>query len=345
MGYRRMGRFVLGCTAAIASLACGSGFAASPTTTPAANSLIARRCQLGYVLLWNKDFPGAEQEFRKAVAADAEYEDARLGLALALERKGDLSAAAAEYEHIKSDSPQQAVAMAGRARILTSQRKFEPALELYEKLKEKSALTDEYRLKYVETLGLSGNSEKAVAELAPLRADAKLAPEIAKLEGQILFWGGRAKEAVPKLVEALAKSPKDDDLRLDLAQALLQSQQQDEAIKVLEGLSDRGAKSMKAYLLRVDILVSQKQYDRAAEFVRDCIKQDPKAAEPLETRLAEILSWTQKYDEAIKLYRGLLQRHPDDAQIRSKLAETLTWAGRFDEAAAEYRAALGENSK
>lgn len=345
MKRRDTGSLVLSIVVAIVLAGGGAGVALGQAATmPAAGSPVQRRCQLGYVLLWSKDFAGAEQEFRKALAADADYEEARLGLALALERKGDTAEAAKEFEKVRSESSRQPVATAGLARILTSQRKFKEALELYEQLKADSALTDEYRLKYVETLGLSGDVDKATAELAPLRSNAKLAPEIAKLEGQILFWGGRAKEAVPKLREALAKSPEDDSLRIDLAQALLQSQQPDEAIEVLEGLSERGRQSVEAQMLRVDVLVSQDKYDEAAEFVRKSLQRNPEA-ERLEVRLAEILSWTQRYDEAIEVYRGLLERNPKDTELRAKLAETLTWAGRFDEAAKEYRTALGENGK
>ena len=80
------------------------------------------------------------------------------------------------------------------------------------------------------------------------------------------------------------------------------------------------------------------------EQIRDALKEHAKDAS-LNMRLAEVLSWTGKYDDAIQIYRSLLEQKPDDQKLRTKLAETLTWAGRFDEAATEFRRALGETEK
>jgi tetratricopeptide (TPR) repeat protein len=47
-----------------------------------------------------------------------------------------------------------------------------------------------------------------------------------------------------------------------------------------------------------------------------------------------------KFDEAIRLYRGLLQQYPDIAEIRSNLGAALAGEGRYPEAIVEYERAL-----
>ena len=122
-----------------------SGQPAEPPTTAV---LVQRRCQLAYVLLWKKDFKAAEEEFRKVLAADEGHDEARLGLALTLERAGKLPEALPEFQRVPADSAHFPEAAAGQARILASQKKYEAAIKLYEQLKAKSPLTDEYRLHY-----------------------------------------------------------------------------------------------------------------------------------------------------------------------------------------------------
>ncbi len=327
-----------------AVLAPGGLAWADPATQPAEENLLQRRCQLAYVLLWKRDFDAASAEFRKVLAGDPAHDEARLGLALALERKGDLDAAEVEFGRIPPGRPQHAAASAGRARILAARRRFKEAVMLYEDLKARGGLGDEFLLNYVETLAWDGQFEKAMAELAPLRNREKMAAEVAKAEGQILAWSGRAAEAVPRLRQALEKTPEDDDLRIDLARALWLSHQQEQAEETLRGLTPPGAGSVRAVLLRTDMLASARQYEPAIALVTAALDKHP-ADRDLRLRMAELLSWTQKYDQAVEIYRELLRAAPDDRRLHAKIGETLSWAGRFEEAADHLRRALGDDKE
>ncbi len=339
------GLWILGLIGLVAGPAAGQS-----ASKPAPDELVRHRCQFAYVLLWSKNFDGARDEFRKILDGQPDHHEARLGLGLALERKaladdppGDLALAMAEFVRIPADSPQYAEAAASRARIFTGQKKFKEAIKLYQELKKKSLLTDAYRLAYVETLAWDTQYEEALKELEPLSKRAQVPPEIAKIEGQILAWSGKTEEALPKLREALKAEPKDNDLRMDLAAALLRAQKQDEAIEVLAGLPEKASRSLKAVTLRTDILTSQRKFDQAIALVREGLKTEPED-EGLNLRLAELLSWTEELDEAINIYRKLLQSSPERHDVRIRLAEALSWAGRFDEAATEFRKALGESN-
>jgi tetratricopeptide (TPR) repeat protein len=47
------------------------------------------------------------------------------------------------------------------------------------------------------------------------------------------------------------------------------------------------------------------------------------------------------FEKAAALYRDILRDHPDDRSVRIRLARVLSWAGRFEEAIDEYRKILG----
>ncbi len=93
-------------------LVCGWFSPAQAQTAPAQGEreLLQRRCQFAYVLLWKKDFSGAQEQFRKVLQADPALDDARVGLGLALERADKTAEAVAEFEKVKADSPHYAAA-------------------------------------------------------------------------------------------------------------------------------------------------------------------------------------------------------------------------------------------
>lgn len=59
-------------------------------------------------------------------------------------------------------------------------------------------------------------------------------------------------------------------------------------------------------------------------------------------KLAEVLSWTKRYDESLALYRTILAALPADLQVRRRYGLVLLWAGRPEESAAELRRTLPE---
>ncbi len=62
-------------------------------------------------------------------------------------------------------------------------------------------------------------------------------------------------------------------------------------------------------------------------------------AQAVELKLARVLTYQKKYDEAIGRYRSYLSRHPSDAQAHLELGDVLFWSDRCGEALAEYDAA------
>jgi tetratricopeptide (TPR) repeat protein len=61
-------------------------------------------------------------------------------------------------------------------------------------------------------------------------------------------------------------------------------------------------------------------------------------------KLAELLTWEKRYDEAERIYRELLAQNPYDVDIRISLAETMTWAGEADLSLIEYGHMIDEGN-
>lgn len=70
----------------------------------------------------------------------------------------------------------------------------------------------------------------------------------------------------------------------------------------------------------------------------------PAATQPLELKLARVLSWQKKYDESIERYRSYLSSHPGDLTARLELGDVCFWTKRYECAREEYGRA-GKNPK
>ena len=86
------------------------------------------------------------------------------------------------------------------------------------------------------------------------------------------------------------------------------------------------------------------RYGDAITIYRTMLQQDP---ENDETRaaLARLLSWQGSHAEAAQLYREIVQRHPTDLDIRTALARVLSWQTDRKEAQQLYQAILQEDPR
>lgn len=64
-------------------------------------------------------------------------------------------------------------------------------------------------------------------------------------------------------------------------------------------------------------------------------------AQPVELKLARVLSWQKKYDEALARYRAYLAAHPSDTQAHLEMGDICFWTKDYDCARAEYEKARG----
>jgi tetratricopeptide (TPR) repeat protein len=95
-------------------------------------------------------------------------------------------------------------------------------------------------------------------------------------------------------------------------------------------------KSRSAQKKLAEVLIWQKKYDQAIHI----LEQYPKNREYMKM-LAEVYTWRQMYDKAIGLYTQLADSPEVDPEIILKLADALRFAQRHREAVVRYKQYLG----
>jgi predicted Zn-dependent protease len=186
------------------------------------------------------------------------------------------------------------------------------------------------------------------AQPAPPRNASRIVP----LSEQIPDWQARWElaralsyvqrydESLAEYRKVIAERPTDAAVQQDYGQVLLWAGRSDESFKVLSAVPPAELTGSAALAL-ADTLVARGEFPRAEPIYRAQLAREP-GDQLTRLKVAEILSWTKRYDEALALYRVILAALPDDVQVRRRYALVLLWAGRPEESAAELRRTLSE---
>jgi YaiO family outer membrane protein len=86
------------------------------------------------------------------------------------------------------------------------------------------------------------------------------------------------------------------------------------------------------------------RYDDAITLYRAMLQQDPENDE-IRGALARLLSWQGSHAEVADLYREIMRRHPADPDVRTALARVLSWHTDRKEARRLYEQVLQENPR
>jgi YaiO family outer membrane protein len=120
-------------------------------------------------------------------------------------------------------------------------------------------------------------------------------------------------------------------------------------LSALCGLGDVHAQNADARSTRVLFeqakpLEASQRYGDAIAIYREILLLEPENDE-IRAALARLLSWQGSYAEAVDLYRDILRRHPVDLDIRTALARVLSWQKHVAEARQLYEGVLQENPR
>lgn len=150
----------------------------------------------------------------------------------------------------------------------------------------------------------------------------------------------RYDESLAEYRKVLAERPDDVAVRQDYGQVLLWAGKSPEAYAELNRVPAAQLTPAAAIAL-ADTQVARGEFTKAEAAYRQQLDRDP-SDQLTRLKIAEILSWTKRYDEALKLYREILAVMPGDVQVRRRYARVLLWSGRPEESAAELRRTLSE---
>jgi predicted Zn-dependent protease len=223
----------------------------------------------------------------------------------------------------------------------------------------------------------SGNDKTKLDEaLEHLRAAYKLNPDdlsSGMAASQILLSENRPAEAEKVLAQMLERAPDQRALNYNYAQVLTKLGRGDESKQYLERAVLLDPTFGPAILQLIDIYQKENEWSKAADLLQPLIEDDPvnpdlrrqqaffylragqsekaraafkalAAADPKDSRsqfyLAEALSDLERYEEADKIYRALLEQTPDDADLLASFGISQVQQKKFDEATKAFRALL-----
>ena len=149
----------------------------------------------------------------------------------------------------------------------------------------------------------------------------------------------RSEEALSSFEEAIQLDPRDEDISLAQARALVHLERFDEALAICEQAIQLVPTKPSVYKEKGDILTNQKRYADALPAYQKVVQLDPK--DPFaHDQVGDTLSKLERFADAVKAYNQALRLSPDFTGAYSSKAHALEELGRYEEALAAYNKAL-----
>jgi len=296
--------------------------------------------QLGQSLLAAGDRSAAVESFRAALARNPTLAPARAGLADALSFLGDRAGAEQAYRQALQGED-SASARNGLGNLLALEGRGQDAIAEYRRAIELDPELRTARANLGGALSSLGQWDEALAQLrhvvnqCPECPDA--GPQYRNL-ARALHETGRPEEALDPLRKAVALTPDDLELGLDLANQLAAAGRPQDALEQYEALLQRQPDHAQCLFGRANALALLGRLDEAKAGYQKALSVQP--AFPEAHRNLGVLALQKgELAAAEASLRAALGLDRDDADAHGALAEVLRRRGRTEEAATHEAAA------
>jgi tetratricopeptide (TPR) repeat protein len=239
----------------------------------------------------------------------------------------------------QQDYPERAEVRERIAETLTAARRWDDALAAWDKQialdpKDTNALVGKARVyNFSSRLADAETSYRQVLEVEPDNYVALV--ELA----DVLARQSEYPDAIALYRQAIEKNSGDLKTRVELARVLRYNRNFTESEAVSSNVIQSDARYAPAYTERSLARSALGNYEAAIADARQALEITP-GDTATQLGLAEVLSYTKRYDESIKLYRTALEREPENAKARTELAAVLSYAGQYDAALGELNTVL-----
>ncbi|MBM7647985.1 tetratricopeptide (TPR) repeat protein [Bacillus ectoiniformans] len=150
-------------------------------------------------------------------------------------------------------------------------------------------------------------------------------------------------EETQKLYEGLLKDyPEEGELRVLLAEVLVEMDKEEEALLQLEQMEAEDEFYPRSLLLLADLYQMQGLYEVSEQKLQKALELLPDE-QVIQFALAELYLEQGKFLEAVRFYRILLEKGVEDlagVSVHQRVAEALSAGGAFEESLAHYESAL-----
>lgn len=160
---------------------------------------------------------------------------------------------------------------------------------------------------------------------------------------RLLGYQDKYAEALKEYRKVLDEKPDDPRIKIEMAYLYYSKGEPEKSEQLLSGLVDEETKNLppEELMMLAEILTSGKKYEQAIEIYKTVL--DKHGSRPqVRYYLARVLSWADQYEESLAQYRKILEKRPNDKSVRRHYARVLKWSGQHEKAAEEFRKTLEE---
>jgi len=140
-----------------------------------------------------------------------------------------------------------------------------------------------------------------------------------------------------------SQEKKEEVTRL-LAETYLASGKNEKAIKVYQEIIEKDAFNVKARISLAELLSWTKRYDDSIAEYKKVLEIDPENMDALK-KMAEVYYWKGDLDNAELTYREILKINPNENDVYISIGEILTWQKKYPEAIDYFSKAIKDGKK
>ncbi|MBM3727666.1 MAG: tetratricopeptide repeat protein [Acidobacteria bacterium] len=293
--------------------------------------------------------------YEKAIALDAENEDALTGLAMVYADLGDSKRASEMLKKVADKSPNLRT-LVTLASTYEQAREYALAAETLKRALGMNPGNPEMKRAYAQNALLADRFEEALEaykELAEeMPRDVQIQLRLSQIYRQLKNWP----EAQQAATRAKELDPRNIEIRYNEVNLLEAQGKPGEAVSLLKSIVDdtarmsysQGERSNRVVLLeRLGVLYRQNDQPReAAETFRQIEQLDSSTGPRAAAQVVETWRQAKDYPKAIEESEAAVKKYPDDRMVRLIRANLLAETGKADQGAAEVKKLLdGKNDR
>ena len=275
------------------------------------------------------------------VEESPEQLDGHMALATVYEHMGRRDEAVRVMRAALVHHPDRPIVYSRLSRMLRAMGDREAEIQLYREVLDQ-------RPRHYGTLIALGEAQIAVNDLAGALTtyaeiveqypnDLQATRRFASLE----FAAGRYEQAARRLKDALARNPEHFELAYALGQIVRNLGDDERAIELFQRIPDYHPAYIEAKLQLASIYEDREDYASALVEVEELRGLRPSRA--IEFHTAELLTRSQRFDDAVALLEAMREDDPDDDEVLYQLGVCYGTAKRVDEALAYMQLTLEQN--